>query len=66
MIAPFIVRSQAVIDISNPTNIKRSEEVVSIAWKEILSAYPGIDSSYFIVFNAVTKEAVPYLSLIHI
>lgn len=60
LITPFLANSQAVIDISNPTKLTRTEEVISIPWRDIQSVYPGIDTAYFAVADPVTKKQVPF------
>lgn len=57
---PLLLTSQARIQLDNPTGIKRSEELISIPWKTILSAYPDIDTTCFAVVNTSTKKQVPY------
>jgi len=57
---PLLVMGQARIQLDNPAAMARTEEVVSIPWKTILSVYPGIDTGYFAVIDPVTKKQVPY------
>ncbi|OQY97007.1 MAG: DUF4861 domain-containing protein [Sphingobacteriales bacterium UTBCD1] len=51
---------QAIVDIKNPLDIARNEEVLSVPWAEILKAYPSIDTTMFIVFNSNTGKQLPY------
>ncbi len=57
---PILADCQAVITISNPTDFKRVEEVVSVPWEKVLSVYPDIDTSHLIVVNPITKRQAPY------
>lgn len=52
---PFAGYSQAVIEISNSLKIHR-EEVIAIPWKDVLLAYPTIDTTNFIIINPKTKH----------
>jgi len=58
--ASFSVRSQAIINLSNPLAMERTEEVISIPWKEIVTVYPTIDTSNFIVMDKDANQQVPY------
>jgi len=44
----------------NPALIERKQELVSIAWKDIVSKYPSIDTADFKVINALTKKEIPF------
>lgn len=60
---PNLVLAQAnktTITISNAAAANRQEEVVAIAWKDIIAKYPKIDTSNFKVMNETTKKEVPY------
>jgi len=58
---PVIAQNQkAFITISNPTSTERKEEVVAIAWKDILLKYPSIDTSNFKIINNLTKKEIPF------
>lgn len=60
LLTPLLANSQAVITITNPAPVTRTGELVSVAWKEVLAAYPGIDTAYFAVTDPVTGKQVPY------
>jgi len=60
LILSFLGKSQGIIEITNPANYNRLDEVVSIPWKEISSACSDIDISDFIVINTLNKQQVPY------
>lgn len=57
---PFLLQAQATITISNTTKITRTDEVVSIPWNEIISAYKQIDTAHFVVINPSTGIQIPY------
>lgn len=48
------------ISIENNTVYERKEAVVSIKWETVLSKYPKIDTTNFVVINTVTKKQVPF------
>lgn len=50
---------KAIVSIQNTSKIKRTGAVTAIAWKSILSKFPGIDTGNFKVLNAAKKE-VPF------
>ncbi len=62
LLLPVVLLSQtkATITIQNNSEFTRNESVVSIKWKTILSHYPQIDSTNFVVVNSVTKKQVPF------
>ncbi len=51
---------KVIITISNPTLANRNDEVVAIAWKDIVLKYPGIDTSNFKIINHLTKKDMPF------
>lgn len=51
---------QATIVITNPSAFERNEEVVAIPWADVISAYPDIDTTAFLVMNIVTIKQLPY------
>jgi hypothetical protein len=57
---PFLIHAQAEISISNTTKINRTDEVVSVPWNEIVSAWKQIDTAHFIVLNPSTGIQIPY------
>lgn len=52
-------KGKAVITINNTSTLKRTDAVVAVDWKLILSKYPAIDTANFKVLNASNKE-VPF------
>lgn len=56
----LLSQSKGIIVIQNNSDLERKEAVVAIRWDEILKQYPKIDTSNFIVINAVTKKQIPY------
>ncbi|MEL1255200.1 DUF4861 family protein [Flavobacterium sp. DGU38] len=62
LLLPLMLLSQnkAAIEIQNNSDLERNEAVVAINWQTILSHYPQIDTSNFVVINAETKKQIPY------
>ena len=56
----LLSQSKKTITIRNNTVLDRTEEVVAIKWETILSNYPLIDTTNFIVINSLTKKQVSY------
>lgn len=54
----FLAQTKATITIENTSNLDRKEAVVAINWKTILSRYPKIDTSNFVVMNTNTKKQI--------
>jgi hypothetical protein len=48
------------ISIQNNSALERKETIVSIKWETIVSHYPQIDTTEFVVINSVTKKQVPF------
>jgi hypothetical protein len=48
------------ISIKNNSASDRKETVVAIKWETIVSRYPQIDTTGFVVINAATKKQVPF------
>ena len=48
------------ISISNPVSFDRNNEVVPIAWGDIVLKYPGIDTANFKIINIETKKELPW------
>jgi hypothetical protein len=48
------------ISIQNNSALDRKETVVSIKWETIVSQFPQIDTTGFVVINAATKKQVPF------
>lgn len=59
---PFILLSQTkgIIEIKNNSDLERKEAVVAIKWETILSHYPQIDTTNFVVINPLTNKQIPY------
>ncbi|MGQ7947292.1 DUF4861 family protein [Flavobacterium sp. WC2509] len=62
LILPFTILAQtkATISIQNNTVLERKEAVVAIKWETVLSQYPKIDTTNFVVINSVTKKQIPF------
>jgi Domain of unknown function (DUF4861) len=56
----FWAQNIATITIQNNSALTRKEAVVSIKWETILSKYPQIDTTNFIVINPKTKKQLPF------
>lgn len=59
---PFILLSQTknIIEIQNNSDLERKEAVVAIKWETIISHYPQIDTTNFVVVNLSTNKQIPY------
>jgi hypothetical protein len=62
LIAPMALFAQTKtsINIQNNSALDLKETVVSIKWETIVSRYQQIDTSGFVVINAVTRKQVPF------
>lgn len=56
----LLAQNKVNIDIKNNSNSNRKESIVSIKWESILSRYPQIDTTNFIVLNLKTKKQLPF------
>ena len=56
----LFAQTKKTISIENNTVNDRKESVVAIKWESIVSHYPQIDTTNFIVINAVTRKQIPY------
>ncbi|WPO78224.1 DUF4861 family protein [Flavobacterium sp. KACC 22761] len=59
---PLLLLSQTKIsiEVQNNSDLDRKEAVVSVKWETILSGFPQIDTSNFVVINSATKKQIPY------
>ncbi len=55
-----MAQTKVTVTISNNSTFDRKETVVAIKWTTILSSFPQIDTSNFVVMNSNTKKQVPY------
>ncbi|HEY6902350.1 MAG TPA: DUF4861 family protein, partial [Puia sp.] len=53
-------KAQTTIELYNPDTQPRNDEVVSIPWKNILSAWPNIDTTKLIITAAGGTTQIPY------
>jgi hypothetical protein len=62
LLLPMLVVAQlkTTINIQNNSNLDRKESVVAIKWETILSSYPKIDTTDFVVINPKTKKQIPF------
>lgn len=56
----FWAQTKAIINIENTSALDRKEAVVAINWKTILSHFPKIDTSNFVVVNPNTKKQIVF------
>ncbi len=56
----IFAQTKANISIENKSNLDRKEAVVAIKWETILSSYPQIDTTDFVVINPKTKKQIPF------
>jgi hypothetical protein len=56
----LFAQTKATISIQNNSDLERKETVVSLQWETIISHYPQIDTTGFVVINAATKKQVPF------
>jgi ribosomal protein S24E len=61
-ILPFgiLAQTKATITIQNNSVLERKEAIVAIKWETVLSRYPQIDTTNFVVINPVTKKQIPF------
>lgn len=62
LLLPMLLAAQlkTTINIQNNSNLDRKEAVVAIKWETILSSYPKIDTTDFVVINPKTKKQIPF------
>ncbi|MNK66211.1 hypothetical protein D3C87_855250 [compost metagenome] len=62
LLLPLMLLSQnkATIEIQNNSDLERNEAVVAVNWKTVLSHFPEIDTSNFVVINVATKKQMAY------
>jgi hypothetical protein len=56
----LFAQTKTSISIQNNSALDRKETIVSIKWETIVSHYPQIDTTEFVVINSVTKKQVPF------
>jgi hypothetical protein len=61
-ILPFgiLAQTKATITVQNNSILERKEAIVAIKWETVLSRYPQIDTTNFVVINPVTKKQIPF------
>jgi len=57
---PILAQTKATVSIQNNSILDRKEAVVAIKWDAVLSHFPQIDTTNFIVINSTTKKQLPY------
>ncbi len=58
--ASILAQTKATITIQNNSDLERKESIVAIKWETILSHYPQIDTTNFVVMNQATKRQIPF------
>lgn len=56
----LLAQTKANISIDNKSNLDFKETVVSVKWEAIVSKYPQIDTTSFVVINDKTKKQIPF------
>lgn len=56
----LFAQTKATISIQNNSDLDRKETLVAVKWETILSHYPQIDTTGFVIINAKTKKQVPF------
>jgi hypothetical protein len=56
----LLAQTRANISIENKSNLDFKETVVSVKWDAIVSKYPQIDTTSFVVINDKTKKQIPF------
>ncbi|KFF12569.1 DUF4861 family protein [Flavobacterium hydatis] len=56
----ILAQTKATITIQNNSAQERKEAVIAIKWETILSHYPQIDTTNFVVINQATKKQIPF------
>lgn len=56
----ILAQTKATISIHNNSISGRKASVVTIPWQTVLSHYPQIDTTSFVVINSETKKQVPF------
>ncbi|WP_281298799.1 DUF4861 family protein [Flavobacterium limnophilum] len=56
----LFAQTKANISIQNNSALDRKETVVALKWETIVSHYPQIDTTNFVVINSATKKQVPF------
>ncbi|MFL9829322.1 DUF4861 family protein [Flavobacterium sp. ST-87] len=57
---PTLAQTKATVSIQNNSDLDRKEAVVSVKWDAVLSHFPQIDTTNFVVINLATKKQVSY------
>jgi hypothetical protein len=57
---PILAQTKATITIQNNSALERKEAIAAIKWETVLSHYPQIDTTNFIVINLATKKQIPF------
>ena len=57
---PILAQTKTTVTIQNNSALDRKEAIVAIKWETVLSHYPQIDTTNFIVINSTTKKQIPF------
>ncbi|MNX80289.1 hypothetical protein D3C86_1119440 [compost metagenome] len=62
IIFPLAILAQAKVTVSIQNNsvLERKAAVAAIPWENVVSRYPQIDTTNFVVINSVTKKQIPF------
>ncbi|RXM47841.1 DUF4861 domain-containing protein [Flavobacterium sp. YO12] len=53
-------QTKVTINIENSSALARKESVVAVKWENVLSRFPKIDTTNFLVLDAITKKQIPF------
>jgi len=53
-------KSSCTVSVINPSGLAVNNKVIEVQWKQILIAYPAIDTSSLMVIESNSKKQVPY------
>lgn len=56
----ILAQSKVTISIQNNSVLERKGCIVAIPWEKVVSRYPQIDTTSFVVINSVTKKQLPF------
>jgi hypothetical protein len=56
----LLAQTKATLEIQNNSTLDRKEAIVALGWETILSRYPQIDTTNFVVINLATNKQIPF------
>lgn len=60
IVATAITTQAQTITITNNSNLAFNKSIVAVAWKQVITKYPSIDTANFKLVNAATKKEISY------